>query len=216
MTDIQVTITDNNASVDVNFAQSIASSIAVHNTDTQSHASILSALTNLNSQVATKANASSVPTKVSQLQNDSSFATTSQIPTVPTLISAFTNDASYATTSQLTSKASTTLNNITQSSALTNLGFAGQSLTTNGYYKFPNGLIIQWGEVTTATTTVTSVTLPTPYTTAHLQCWVCQSTDESSSNTVTGVGCAPNGLTAINIKNLRADSRVNRWLSIGY
>ena len=43
-----------------------------------------------------------------------------------------------------TGLATTTLSNITQATALTNLGFAGQSLTTNGYYKFPNGLIIQW------------------------------------------------------------------------
>jgi hypothetical protein len=35
--------------------------------------------------------------------------------------------------------------NIDKSSFLSSLGFSGQSLGTNGYYKFPNGLIIQWG-----------------------------------------------------------------------
>lgn len=40
------------------------------------------------------------------------------------------------------------LSNITQSNALTNLGFAGQSLAANGYYKLPNGLILQWGSIT--------------------------------------------------------------------
>ena len=38
-----------------------------------------------------------VPTKVSELQNDKNYATVSQLPTVPTKISAFTNDAKYLT-----------------------------------------------------------------------------------------------------------------------
>lgn len=36
-----------------------------------------------------------VPTKTSQLTNDSSFATTSQIPTVPTKVSQLTNDSGF-------------------------------------------------------------------------------------------------------------------------
>ena len=37
-----------------------------------------------------------------------------------------------------------------QAAALTPFfGGANQSLTANGYQKFPNGLIIQWGQVTT-------------------------------------------------------------------
>lgn len=44
--------------------------------------------------------------------------------------------------------ADTDLSNITLATALTNLGFAGSSLATNGYYKLPDGLIIQWGSAT--------------------------------------------------------------------
>lgn len=40
------------------------------------------------------------------------------------------------------------LSNLNLATALTNLGFAGQSLTANGYYKFPNGFIVQWGAIT--------------------------------------------------------------------
>ena len=42
-----------------------------------------------------------VPTKTSQLTNDSGFVTSAAIPTVPTSVSAFTNDAGYITEADL-------------------------------------------------------------------------------------------------------------------
>lgn len=68
----------------------------------------------------------------------------------------------------LTEYATKTFSNITQSTALTNLGFAGQSLTTNGYYKLPNGLIIQWGIFTTSSGGYANITFPTAFTNALL------------------------------------------------
>jgi hypothetical protein len=41
--------------------------------------------------------------------------------------------------------------NIELANFLNSLGFTGKSLSTNGYYKFPNGLIIQWGKYTSTT-----------------------------------------------------------------
>lgn len=43
--------------------------------------------------------------------------------------------------------ANTSLSNLSLATALGNLGFAGQSLTANGYYKLPNGFILQWGVI---------------------------------------------------------------------
>lgn len=48
-------------------------------------------------------------------------------------------------TVDLSGLANTNLSNLSLATALTNLGFAGQSLSANGYYKLPNGLIMQWG-----------------------------------------------------------------------
>lgn len=66
-------------------------------------------------------------------------------------------------TNASTSFANTNLSNLTLANALTNLGFTGQSITQNGYYKMPNGLIIQWGLETIANTTST-ITLPISFT----------------------------------------------------
>lgn len=55
--------------------------------------------------------------------------------------------ATNAETTLTNSKANIGLDNITLNAALTNLGFAGQSLTPNGYFKFPLGLIVQWGAI---------------------------------------------------------------------
>ena len=46
---------------------------------------------------------SDIPTKVSQLSNDKSYATTSQIPSVPTKLSQLSNDMNFATNSSIPS-----------------------------------------------------------------------------------------------------------------
>lgn len=66
------------------------------------------------------------------------------------------------------SLANITLSNITKASALTNLGFAGQSLTTNGYYKLPNDLILQWGVVYISANTNATFSFPIAFPTACL------------------------------------------------
>lgn len=49
--------------------------------------------------------------------------------------------------SLLTGKASLDLSNITLAAALNNIGFTGHVYGYNGYYKFPNGLTVQWGYI---------------------------------------------------------------------
>ncbi len=71
-------------------------------------------------------------------------------------------------TSAESGKANLTLSNITLSNALTNLGFAGQSLTPNGYFKFPNGLIFQWGYSTMNAGSNTTITFPISFPTSCL------------------------------------------------
>lgn len=147
------------------FATNAQAVVLEHNTDADAHNSILNLIENINKAMPKKADVASIPTKTSQLTNDSRFATSSQIPSIPTQISAFANDSNYTTSEALASglsgKANTSLNNITQSTALSNLGFGGMQLNTNGYYKLPNGLILQWGYFDLGTSgTNTTITFP--------------------------------------------------------
>lgn len=57
------------------------------------------------------ATTSDIPTKTSQLQNDSGFITDADIPTVPTKTSELENDSNFATTSDIPTKTSQLTNN---------------------------------------------------------------------------------------------------------
>ncbi len=114
--------------VNVGFSESIESAFAVHNTDAEAHYNILTEMKNgLEADISLKADATAIPTKTSQLLNDSNFAITSQIPTIPTALSSFTNDTNYVNSTQMSSslstRADTDLSNINKSNALLNLGF---------------------------------------------------------------------------------------------
>jgi len=108
------------------------------------------------------------------------------------------------------------LSNINLAAALGHLGFLGQSLTANGYYKFPSGLILQWGENAVTPNSYLNVTLPITYPNAHLQCLASNSTDIYMSFTQTGGACAPNGTSQITLQNIEDTIYcVTRWISIG-
>ncbi|MFA7657990.1 MAG: hypothetical protein WCY19_00995 [Candidatus Gastranaerophilaceae bacterium] len=91
----------------------VSAAIAAHDHDRNVHSEALGKLRN---DLALKADISNVPTKTSQITNDSNFATTSQLPVVPTAVSSFTNDASYVNSTQmsvaLAAKSDTNLSNI--------------------------------------------------------------------------------------------------------
>lgn len=81
-------------------------------------------------------------------------------------IVAITTNAMLATMAANTVKANltggaATPTDVTIPALLTALGFTGQSLTAIGYFRFPNGLIIQWGNATQPTNSgATTVTFP--------------------------------------------------------
>ena len=54
--------------------------------------------------------------------------------------------------------ADTTLSNLTLATALSNLGFTDESITSDGYYILPNGLILQWKGVNVINNTLTAIT----------------------------------------------------------
>lgn len=139
--------------VDINFLQSIESVISVHDNNEDAHSNIVS---DLNLKVATVIN--NVESKVDKAAgkglstNDLTNVLKSNYDTAYSNNHVHNNRTSLDLVSgtntgdqDLSTLANTVLSNLTLTSALNNLGFRGQSLTSNGYYKFPNGFIIQWG-----------------------------------------------------------------------
>lgn len=99
---------------------------------------------------------SSIPTKTSQLTNDSGFLTEHQDLSDYVKKSA-SNSISGATTFTGVTKvpASTT--------AGTALQLAAQSQSANGYIKFGSGIIVQWGSVALSANTAKTINLPTSF-----------------------------------------------------
>ncbi len=69
----------------------------------------------------------------------------------------------------------------------------GSLLSANGYQKFANGLIDQWGSTAVSANTQTSVTLPTPFATSAYSLQV--TADNSGTTTVSAWGYKVNGST---------------------
>jgi hypothetical protein len=64
--------------------------------------------------------------------------------------------------------AAQTLTGSSTTQAITPSGFAGNSsLGTNGYYKLPGGLIIQWGYLASAASTGTAITFPVTFSSVY-------------------------------------------------
>ena len=162
-----------------------------------------------------------LPTKVSELENDSGYLTEhqdltdyalkSELPIVPTNVSAFTNDSGYLTSHQDISGKADKSNTYTKSE-VDALLIPVISKTANGYCKFSNGLIIQWGQIAGNVNTRHTVTLPTPFTSTNYT--VC------SSNT-TYADSAPWGATieettTTTFKILQVHKQKIWWMAIGY
>jgi hypothetical protein len=81
--------------------------------------------------------------------------------------------------------AAETLTGTSTTKAITPGGFAGnKSLGTNGYYKFPGGFIVQWGEVTNVSSVTSSVTFPVAFPTACVHANIAKSIINSGANGV--------------------------------
>lgn len=226
---INLEITSYENIVDVNFLQSIESVISAHNTSAEAHENLQQEIflkantTDVNTLLATKANVATTYTKtetdtlLTQKVNTSDATLTKQgnsFNGANQLVKLNSSGQIPALDgSLLTGKANLTLSNITLASALINLGFAGQSLTSNGYYKFPNGLIIQWGYVSaTGSTSSQTITFPIAFPNACLN--VITQIDYSSSN---GFAAAYICVLSKSTTNFIANYTLSRyWLAIGY
>lgn len=170
--------------VDVNFLQSIESVVSAHNISEDSHI-------NIKAEVALKANIIDMNTS---LATKADISTTYTISETDTLLAAKINTSDATVTKQgntfnganqlvrlnssgqlpslngslVTGLANTMLSNIYVLGALNNLGFTGQSLIANGYYKLPNSLVLQWGNGTVAQNTCATIAFPITFPNACL------------------------------------------------
>ena len=87
---------------------------------------------------------------------------------------------------------------------------AASSKATNGYYKFANGLIIQWGKTNSTGTTSIDVTLPTPFTTTNYSVAVSNYYGSGAN----GAGTISYSTTGFKIGRFK-DVNVC-WIAIGY
>lgn len=93
-------------------------------------------------------------------------------------------------------------------------GLATYSKAKNGYYKFANGLIIQWGEVASGTNIVT-VTLPTAFTSTNYQLSAQQVVDNNQESWPPNVGNKTT--TAFNLNTRGGAVNIPKsWIAIGY
>ena len=110
--------------------------------------------------------------------------------------------------------AAETLTGSSTSLALTPGGFAGnKSLSSNGYYKLPGGLVIQWGTVVATASTYTNVTLPVSLATScvHAEANITESDTTSRS----ALKVSP-GTSVISIYNPNAAGLSCTWVAVGY
>lgn len=76
----------------------------------------------------------------------------------------------------------------------------------DGYVKFANGLIIQWGRATGITTTAKTITLPIPFTGTY-----------AISGNDSNIGCGNLQLTHFDAtRAVSGTSSFFRWMAIGY
>jgi len=86
-----------------------------------------------------------------------------------------------------------------------------KSLSTNGYQKFPGGLVVQWGNTTVNAGATETVTLPIEMPTAIRSA----SVTANSSGAVYGTVLSFTK-TTFNIKNPTATNAAFFWIVIGY
>lgn len=110
--------------------------------------------------------------------------------------------------------AAETLTGSSTSLALTPGGFAGnKSLATNGYYKLPGGLILQWGSTTANSSTYKNITLPVAFSTA---CVHAEANITESDTTARDALKAVTGTSTLSVYNPNAASITFTWFAVGY
>lgn len=177
----------------VNVANATASGDAVNK------GQLDSVQTTLQTNINAKANDNNV-VKLTGNQTIAGTKTFSSSPVLPTPSSS-DNSTKGATTAFVKSVLSSSGN-----------GLATYSKSADGYYKFDNGLIIQWGQ--TASGSSTTVTLPTAFTSTN---YVVSVGFETSSGENYAAGYDSKTITGFKIHTSGgAASRSKSWIAIGY
>jgi hypothetical protein len=128
-------------------------------------------------------------------------------------------------TSAITSVAPSTDDNVLisngtswTSAAISSISAFDKSLSTNGYQKFPGGLVIQWGTSSNIPPD-TSVTVTLPITFASNFVYANLAIQSHISNEEMAVPLVSiSGLTNFSIRNTDIDTTINvfRWIAVGY
>lgn len=109
--------------------------------------------------------------------------------------------------------AAETLTGSDSSRALTASGFAGnKSLATTGYYKFPGGLIIQWGAGTLASVATAAVSFSPSFTTLY-GVYISNSNPASSGDNIYTTSESTTGFTAG--RDTTTGSGSYYWIAVG-
>lgn len=112
--------------------------------------------------------------------------------------------------------ANSNLANINLATALTNLGFSGQSFAANGYYKMPNGLILQWGISPSLHYSIPlTITLPIAFPTTLLNANV-QATSYYAPSPECNNAIYPISKTQIVIECGGGNTQQYMWMAVGY
>ncbi|KVC85472.1 gp53-like domain-containing protein [Burkholderia ubonensis] len=97
------------------------------------------------------------------------------------------------------------------------LGDFGSSIGTNGYQKFPNGLIIQWGTFACGAATSGSITYPIAFTTTALCMQICSYNDSHGTNEIAWLTTSASIKTTLTFGAANTNSASSvRWMAIGY
>jgi len=124
---------------------------------------------------------------------------------------ALTGNVTGNVTGNLTGNAGTVTNGV----YTTDFTGSNQSLTADGYQKLVGGLIMQWGSVSPAINTTTTVTFPIAFPTAcaNVQLTIVNST---TSDVYTMRLNATAGTTDFVIRNSQNTAYLTYWFAIGY
>ena len=89
------------------------------------------------------------------------------------------------------------------------INLTGSSISTTGYTRLPNGLLMQWGTVSSNTSTGT-ITFSTAFAAAPYSVQL-----TSSSNNTTGVGVTSTNTTAAVVRTTSATANTYYYLALG-
>ena len=158
------------------------------------------------------ATTSQIPTKTSNLTNDSGFITAQDLPNVPDVVSAFTNDAGYITSEDLPTKTSDLANDsgfITASSIPTKTS----DLTNDSGYITSASLPTKVSDLTNDSEFITASSLPTKVSELTNDSGFITSSDGSITNKALASEAVYSGTYDSNSKKILLKNKANTTLA---